>query len=63
LNNLKERNYSNGLCDGIILKWILKIYVVGSGLDTSGSEWGPVAGSCEHDNKTSDSIKCGKFLD
>jgi hypothetical protein len=32
----------------------------------TGCMWiriGPVAVSCEHGNETSDSIKCGKFLD
>jgi hypothetical protein len=30
---------------------------------SSGSGWGPVAGSCEHGNEPSGSIKYGKFLD
>jgi hypothetical protein len=37
--------------------------VGGSGLDSSGSEWGPVAGSCEHGNEPSGSIKGREFLD
>jgi hypothetical protein len=32
------------------------------GLKSSGSGWGPVAGSCEHDNEPSGSIKGGDFL-
>jgi hypothetical protein len=37
---------------------------VGScGLDSSGSGWGPMAGSCEHGNERSGSIKGGEFLD
>jgi hypothetical protein len=32
------------------------------GLDTSGSRQGPVAGSCEHGNEPSASIKTGNFL-
>jgi hypothetical protein len=32
-------------------------------LDVSSSGQGPVAGSCEHDNKHSGSIKGGEFLD
>jgi hypothetical protein len=32
-------------------------------LDSSGSGQGPVAGSCEHDNEPSDSIKGGGLLD
>jgi hypothetical protein len=31
----------------MILKWILE---TGCGLDSSGSGWGPVVGSCKHDN-------------
>jgi hypothetical protein len=33
------------------------------GLDSSGSGQGPVAGSCEHGNEPSGSIKVGEFLD
>jgi hypothetical protein len=33
------------------------------GLHSSGSEEGPVAGSCEHGNETSGSINGGEFLD
>jgi hypothetical protein len=33
------------------------------GLDSSGSEKEPVAGSCEHDNESSGSIKRREFLD
>jgi hypothetical protein len=32
-------------------------------LDSSGSTQGPVAGSCEHGNEPSGSIKCGEFPD
>jgi hypothetical protein len=34
-----------------------------SGLDACGSGKGPVAGSCEHGNELSDSMKGGEFLD
>jgi hypothetical protein len=30
------------------------------GLDASGSGEGPVAGSCEHDNEPSDSVRGGE---
>jgi hypothetical protein len=33
------------------------------GLDSSGTGCGPVAGSCEHDNEPSGSIKAEEFLD
>jgi hypothetical protein len=37
---------------------------VGScGLDSSDPGYGPVAGSCEHGNESSGSIKGRKFLD
>jgi hypothetical protein len=32
-------------------------------LDSLGSGQGQVAGSCEHGNEPSGSIKCGEFLD
>jgi hypothetical protein len=55
--NLKGRDHSEGLAiDG-------KRNRVGRrGLDLSGSEWGPVVGSCEHGNERSGSIKDGYFL-
>jgi hypothetical protein len=34
----------------------------GCGLDSSGSEYGPVAGSCEHGNEPAVSIS-GEFID
>jgi hypothetical protein len=37
--------------------------VVGCGLDSFGSGQGPVAGSCEHGDELSCSIKGGEFLD
>jgi hypothetical protein len=33
------------------------------GLVSSGSGQGPMAGTCEHGNETSGSIKGGEFLD
>jgi hypothetical protein len=35
----------------------------GCGLDKSGSGQGLVAGSCEHGDESSSSMKCGRFLD
>jgi hypothetical protein len=35
----------------------------GRGLDSSGSGYGPMAGSCEHGNEHFGSIKDGEFLD
>jgi hypothetical protein len=32
-------------------------------MDSSVSEWGPLAGSCEHGNKRAGCIKYGEFLD
>jgi hypothetical protein len=36
--------------------------MLGWGRDASGSGWGSVAGSCEHGNEPSGSIKRGEFL-
>jgi hypothetical protein len=47
-----------GIDGRIILQCILGEYV----LDSTGSGWGSVAGSCEHGNEPSGSIKGGKFL-
>jgi hypothetical protein len=56
--NLKDETLSEDLgVDGKIIKWILKKRVLGYGLDASVSRQGPVAGSCEHDNEPSASIK------
>jgi hypothetical protein len=46
----------------IILKWSIKQYVEGFGLDASGSGEGHVAGSCDH-GKPWGSRKCRDFLD
>jgi hypothetical protein len=46
----------------IILKWILGNRMEGCGLDSSGSEYGPVAGSCKHGDEPSGSIKGGEFF-
>jgi hypothetical protein len=37
--------------------------VGGNGLDSSGSGYRPVAGSCKHGNELSDSIKGTEFCD
>jgi hypothetical protein len=37
--------------------------VWGCGLDSLGLGYGQVAGSCEHGNEPSGSIKCEEFLD
>jgi hypothetical protein len=47
----------------IILKGILVKKVCGYGLDICGSRYKPVAGSCEHGNELSGSIKGGKLPD
>jgi hypothetical protein len=48
--------------DGMkILKWFLKNKMCLFKLDSSGQ--GQVAGSCEHSNKSSGSIKGGELLD
>jgi hypothetical protein len=46
-----------------ILKQISKKQVVRHGLNSIESGNGRVAGSCEHGNELSGSIKGGKFLD
>jgi hypothetical protein len=43
-----------------ILEWILGKRC---GLVASGSEWGPVVGSCEHDNEPMGSVKGWEVLD
>jgi hypothetical protein len=48
--NLNVRDHFENL--GRILEWML-----GRGLDSSGSGQGPVAGCCEHGNEHSDSMK------
>jgi len=48
--------------DGKILKWITEIKCE-CGLDSSGSGWGSVCGSCECGNELSGSIKSGEFFD
>jgi len=47
----------------IILDWILEKYGGKLWLESFGSGRGSVAGSSEHSNELSESIKCGEFLD
>jgi hypothetical protein len=65
LESMKARDQSEDLGAGgrIILKWIVGNWVWRCGLDSSGLGKGPMAGSCEHDNEPSGSIKCRKCLD
>jgi hypothetical protein len=57
------RNVIQGLGLGLIL-WndIRSRRQVMCGLAAFGSGYGPLAGSCEHNNEPSDSIKGGEFL-
>jgi hypothetical protein len=65
LESLNGRDHSEdqGVNGRIILKWIKRNRVGGYGLDSSGSEQGPVASSCENGNELPGSIKGGIFLD
>jgi hypothetical protein len=59
----KDRLEYLGIDGRIILKLIVKKWDVVHELDSPGSGWGQVSGSCECGNKSSSSIKCGEFLD
>jgi hypothetical protein len=62
VGNLKGRDHFENLdTDGrVILKlfWMRECEV-----DYFGSQWGQVAGFCEHSNEHFGAIKCGEFLD
>jgi hypothetical protein len=64
LEDMMERDLVGNLDvnEMIILKHVLKYRLSGSGTNSSDSGWGPVAGSYEHDNEPSGSIKAGNFL-
>jgi hypothetical protein len=48
---------------GVLEGKIFKLILMGEcEEDSSGSEWGTVAGSCEKDDRISVTIKCKKFL-
>jgi len=63
--NLRERDHLGdpGVDGRIILRWILRKWDVGYGLDRAGSGWEQVVGICECGNEHSGSIKCREFLD
>jgi hypothetical protein len=56
----RDNSEDLGVDGTIILKLILEKDV---GKLWTGSEQGPVSGSCEHRNEPSGSIKGGKFVD
>jgi hypothetical protein len=62
--NLKEGDHSVDLgVDGkTISEWILGNNVTRCGLDSSVLGQEPVAGSCEHGNEPSGSVRTGNFL-
>jgi len=62
--DLREINHLEDLDeDGrIMLNWIFESGM-GHGLDSSGSGYRQVAGSCECGNEPSGSINCREFLD
>jgi len=47
----------------IILRWICRKGIWGSGLDRAGSGERQVVGTCEYGNEPSGSIKCEEILD
>ena len=61
----KQRDHLGdpGLDGRIILRWIVREWVVGHVLDRSGSGWGQVADTCECGDEPMGSIRCGEFLD
>ena len=63
--NLRERDHlgNPGVGGRIILRWILRKWDVGVGLDQAGSGKGQVADASGCSNEPSSSIKCGEFLD
>jgi hypothetical protein len=52
-----------GVDERIILRWIFRKWDVGYGLESAGSGYRQVVGSCECGNEPSGSIKCGEFFD
>jgi hypothetical protein len=65
VGKLRERvHLENPVIDGlIILKWIVKKWKGGYGINWSDSEKEKLAGSCKCGNKLSGSTQCGEFLD
>jgi len=47
----------------IVLRWIIRRWDGGHGLDQCGSGEGQVADTCECGNEPSGYIKCGEFFD
>jgi hypothetical protein len=63
--NLGKRGHLGkpGVDGRIILRWILRMWDSGHGLECSGSGYEQLAGTCEYGDEPSGSIKFGKFLD
>jgi hypothetical protein len=62
VENLKGHLRDLDVNGRVILKWILKKMVGECRLDSCGSGWRSVAGSCEHGNDSSHSVKRGNSL-
>jgi len=59
----RDHSEDLGVAERIILEWISEKRGERCGLPSPGSGHGPVAGSCEHSNEPSGSIKGREFLD
>ena len=61
----RERDHLGdpGVDGRIILRWIVRKWDAGYGLDRTGTGEGQVAGTCECGDEPWGSIKCGEFLD
>ena len=60
--NGKDHFQDSSIDGQIILRWSLRIGILGHGLDRSGSGWGQVVGTCDCGNEPSGSINSGEFL-
>jgi hypothetical protein len=63
--NVRDKSGDGGVCERVILKWILKKWCgrAWTGFFCGGLGPEKMIGFCEHGNEPMGTVNCGEFLD